>query len=268
MAGAGLWQAWGSCGSYVSGAKKNGLRASSTEEELGHLCAGWACVDLGPLPGGSAVFEKEWQAAGSGDSATHTPTQRPAGPYQTAPRPLCFGRLSPVSCLELSLLIPRMFQVFPPPCAHTPPCPNALPCLVSCLLLPCSSPSAPWKPALPHPGSRGLLPDPSLTPSPCSLTPTPSSLTPPPSSLTPPPFSLTPVAFSPWQGPRARLPPHPQQTQHRPHWGLSDDTAGGKLCFPGLLPSFTSSQCSTWTQMPGGKRVLLYSLWERLLGSS
>ena len=46
------------------------------------LCAGWACVDLGPLPGGSAVFE-EWQAAGSGDGATRTLTQRPAGPYQT-----------------------------------------------------------------------------------------------------------------------------------------------------------------------------------------
>lgn len=95
----------------------------------------------------------------------------------SAPRPLCLGRLSPVSCLELSLLIPRMFQVFPPPSAHTPPCPSALPCLMSCLLLPCPSPSAPWRPALPHPGSRGLLPDPSpILPDPYSLLPDPCGL--------------------------------------------------------------------------------------------
>ena len=144
----------------------------------------------------------------------------------SAPRPLCLGRLSPVSCLELSLLIPRMFQVFPPPSAHTPPCPSALPCLMSCLLLPCPSPSAPWRPALPDPGSRGLLPDPSpILPDPYSLLPDPCGL-----------LALAAVSVSPWQGPRTRVPPHPEQTRHRPCWSLSDDTAGGKLCFPGLLP--------------------------------
>lgn len=116
------------------------------------------------------MFEKERRAGGSGDSVTRTLTQRPAGPpYQT----LCHGPFALADCL-VTCSLPGAKLAHP---QNVPGVPSS-PCSHTCLLLPCSSPSVPPKPALPHPGSRRHLPDPSLTP---------------------PPSSLTPVAFSHWR---------------------------------------------------------------------